>query len=405
MTRSSLLRHDQTLFRDPDVFELTFVLEHLHHRDARNSSGFSGRPSGMTGGQETKLTKNEAAALATVAQMGVEVFTVRQLRSALGLSYQKTRRLLNGYSSRGTPYSGLLEKCPAISLYEATVTEDGGCGVTARRREQYFTLDMEVYRAWSGGASVWLDEDPDADSNDSSFQQNDSNCCHREEAWNGEDSGNDGQDPDVDRSMYVHVQQNERTESMDGGASGDDRGACVSRIAVIQKEKLTYCGPNDKNKSILTPLNDSNCCQRAETCCHSLPAVNPADYIPLPVTKDEPCHICGRRPTSSVRRGGGGLYLCYDCLKKARRPAEAQPLPGVLDHRTFERVKVELGRCDICDTAKAVYRSREAQAKGWEERLSIGQEFEKTAGARVLCTAGAGGEREGGGAVIPIDLL
>jgi hypothetical protein len=107
MTRSSLLRHDQTLFRDPDVFEFTFVPEHLHRRDARNSSGFSGLPSGMTGGQETKLTKNEAAALATVERMGVEVFTVRQLQSALGLSYRKTRGLLNGYAAGGnlTPAS------------------------------------------------------------------------------------------------------------------------------------------------------------------------------------------------------------------------------------------------------------------------------------------------------------
>ncbi|KUK99945.1 MAG: Uncharacterized protein XE11_2593, partial [Methanomicrobiales archaeon 53_19] len=38
-----------------------------------------------------------------------------------------------------------------------------------------------------------------------------------------------------------------------------------------------------------------------------------------------------------------------------------RPLSGVLDPRTFARVKVELGRCDICDTGKAVYRSREAQ--------------------------------------------
>ncbi|HOI58138.1 MAG: AAA family ATPase, partial [Methanoculleus sp.] len=35
MTHSSLLRSDQTLFRDPDIFELTFVPEHLHHRDAQ----------------------------------------------------------------------------------------------------------------------------------------------------------------------------------------------------------------------------------------------------------------------------------------------------------------------------------------------------------------------------------
>jgi len=38
-----------------------------------------------------------------------------------------------------------------------------------------------------------------------------------------------------------------------------------------------------------------------------------------------------------------------------------RPLSGVLDPRTFARVRVDLGRCEICDTGKAVYRSREAQ--------------------------------------------
>lgn len=82
-----------------------------------------------------------------------------------------------------------------------------------------------------------------------------------------------------------------------------------------------------------------------------------------PAAKDEPCHICGRRPTSSVRRGGGGLYLCYDCLKAETQPGKVQPLPGVLDHRTFERTKVDLGRCTVCGAGKAVYRSREARTK------------------------------------------
>jgi cell division control protein 6 len=35
MTHSPLLRHDETLFRDRDAFEFTFVPEHLHHRDAQ----------------------------------------------------------------------------------------------------------------------------------------------------------------------------------------------------------------------------------------------------------------------------------------------------------------------------------------------------------------------------------
>jgi hypothetical protein len=51
------------------------------------------------------------------------------------------------------------------------VTEDGGWGATIRRREQYFTFDVEVYRAWSGGASVWLDNDPDDGSSAAYVQQ------------------------------------------------------------------------------------------------------------------------------------------------------------------------------------------------------------------------------------------
>jgi len=51
-------------------------------------------------------------------------------------------------------------------------------------------------------------------------------------------------------------------------------------------------------------------------------------------------------------------------------------LPDTLDHRTFEWLKVELGRCDVCGTGKAVYRSREAQAGVWEKRCSGGAEFE-----------------------------
>ena len=42
-------------------------------------------------------------------------------------------------------------------------------------------------------------------------------------------------------------------------------------------------------------------------------------------------------------------WRMHDCLSKAKRP-----LPGTLDHRTFERVKVEIGRCDICGERKAV---------------------------------------------------
>lgn len=35
------------------------------------------------------------------------------------------------------------------------------------------------------------------------------------------------------------------------------------------------------------------------------------------------------------------------------------PLPGVLDHRDFERVNKDLGKCDLCGEGRAVFSSRE----------------------------------------------
>jgi hypothetical protein len=155
--------------------------------------------------------------------------------------------------------------------------------------------------------------------------------------------------------MYLYVQQNERTESTSEATSDDKRGACVFRTAANEPVNSVHPVGNAVPGPNAAALIGSSCCQRAATAA----TINPADYIPLPAAKDEPCHVCGKRPTSSVRRGGGE-YLCYDCLKKAKR-SKAQPLPGVLDHRTFERTKVDLGRCDVCKELKAVYRSRETR--------------------------------------------
>jgi hypothetical protein len=71
-------------------------------------------------------------------------------------------------------------------------------------------------------------------------------------------------------------------------------------------------------------------------------------------------------------------WRMHDCLSKAKRP-----LPGTLDHRTFERVKVEIGRCDVCGERKAVYRSGEAQAKVCEGCYArLVREWNRGAGVR-----------------------
>ena len=115
---------------------------------------------GEAGGQETKLTRNESAALETIAKMGLEVFTVRELQDALGLSYHQTYRLLHGYTNSRATYTGILDKCPAVSLIDATVADEH-FGIEMKRREHYFSFDDRAYRDWMAKADVWIDDDPD----------------------------------------------------------------------------------------------------------------------------------------------------------------------------------------------------------------------------------------------------
>ena len=111
-----------------------------------------------TGGQETKQTRNEAAALSTMAKMGLQVFTIKNLQDALGLSYHQIYRLLKGYQNNKGSYQGILDKCPAVSYIDATVAEDL-YGVEVKRHEHYFSFDPILYKLWTAGSEIWLEDE------------------------------------------------------------------------------------------------------------------------------------------------------------------------------------------------------------------------------------------------------
>ena len=328
------------------------------------------------GGQESKMTKNEAAGLATIARMGWETFTIRMLQQATGLSYHQVRRILQGYTAKGTTYCGLLEKCPALSVVDATVVDDTS-GMVIRRHEAHFQSDAGCYREWVAGLAVWLEDDPDGpDDTPGDFGSpdvctfapdlhSDPACGANENALQNTDSSSIREIcteicTDTSSSLH-HLPGTESPTGRSGSPTPGARDICsgVNIPAICEDTHPIINPPPSRGLSgCKIECKDVQTSVKVQT----TPRVNPRDYIALPVAKDEPCHICGRRPTSSVLRGGGGKYLCYDCLSKAKRPAKVQPLPGVLDHRTFSRVRADLGRCDICGKGKTVYRSREAQA-------------------------------------------
>ena len=103
-------------------------------------------------------------------------FTIQDLQELTGWPYISIYRALKGYDSRGKNYTGLLEKCPAISFMGRTVTVSDEDGISIRRRTEAFSWSRELYRQWSFGGMCWLDhethDDHDNDDDDKSMDNN-----------------------------------------------------------------------------------------------------------------------------------------------------------------------------------------------------------------------------------------
>ncbi|MDE4908177.1 hypothetical protein L0665_06085 [Methanogenium marinum] len=277
-----------------------------------------------SGGQKTKQTRNEAAALETIMKMGLEIFTIRQLQQALGLSYQPTYRLLHGYTNNKATYTGILDKCPAVSLIDATVAEEI-CGIALKRREHYFSFDQEIYREWVEKADVWLDDT--------------------------DDEGNHSDPDDFTPSPGFHP-QNEKN-----GPSGDD---CIGAYSSKEVQYRDIC-----TDSKGTLHESAGSFSDVDTCGGTSPCLSDPEVCENECITSEKKQIT----TSIDKKGNIGQYNCKKETKKTcekmkinRLPGHTLPLPGILDHRDFERSSVSLGHCTLCGNGPALYQSKNQRA-------------------------------------------
>jgi len=281
---------------------------------------------GDTGAQETKQTRNEAAALASIAKMGLEVFTIKQLQEVLGLSYHQVYRLLKGYRNSRGLYTGILDKCPAVSYIDATVAEDI-YGMEVKHREHYFSFDIGLYKNWTARAEIWLEEELEEEQRRTGGSRNKRN----------DDTLAPGlQDTDVNEEDVDSCSESENEEEgTERGTSSDTSLHHLSGTHSMNKEMgddcscacVPGCGENKlPTGGMKSPLARSG--------------LQNGSLISTSIRKD-------------VQRKGKGV--------KSEKPFRVEPLPGLLDHRDFIRVKVVSGRCDICHEGAAVFRSAEKQ--------------------------------------------
>ncbi|MFA4826138.1 MAG: hypothetical protein WC593_13380 [Methanoregula sp.] len=303
---------------------------------------------GTAGGQESKMTKKESDLLAIIEKSKLWEFTIQDLQQYTGESYMGIYRMIKGYDSRGKNYTGLLEKCPALSFTDRTVSVNDDDGVTIRRRTEAFIWNREIYRHWSNGGACWLDRDPDNGDDAggagsftalqhvySSFTAsavNENGASSAPGSCNENDSDNNS----VQQELYL--QQNRNYGGNENAGKSSDPCLHNFQSAVNENRSSPRAAQNENPASSHNPMVYSTCCKRAEISPDpDPPAVNKgpprsikaSDYKKLDLPEpNTPCYVCGKngsrynekytkerrsRPKDQQR----ARRICKECYVKA----------------------------------------------------------------------------------------
>jgi len=342
---------------------------------------------GTAGGQESKMTKKESDLLGAIQKAGQLEFTIQDLQRFTGWSYSSIYKTVKGYDSRGKNYTGLLEKCPALSFTDRTVTVSEHEGYSVRRRTEAFEWDKELYRQWNGGGSCWLDRDP-KDGDGGSFAAllhisctlaataaNENGVPGASVSCNGTDIDNNSvlREGDLLQNRnYTATQQ-----------PGPDTQQCLHNSQFAANENRSP--PKPAGSENIAPSHPPiNCCNCSKPAANVQQTTDPAakddrtirarDYKPLePPELKTLCFACRRRGSwyvekltpyrnSRPREQQDARRICKACYKEAVRAEQmaSVPLPGTIDISRCSRITADIGKCSVCGIAKAVWIDREA---------------------------------------------
>jgi hypothetical protein len=341
---------------------------------------------GTAGGQESKMTKKESDLLVTIEKAALTEFTIQDLQRLTGWSYSCIYRTIKGYECRGKNYTGLLEKCPALSFTDRTVTISEEQGHSVRRRTDAFQWDRELYRQWNGGGACWLDRDPkNWGGSFAALQQVFStfaaNAANEKNDVSGSISGN-GTDIDNNSVLrYSALQHNENHGAPQ--QPGPDVTRCLhdSRNAANEDRSPPGAAQSPDIASQRVPIGCSICCKAAEKVLETPPSaakqnttIRAHDYKKL--NSSEPktaCYVCGRKGSwyiekyTTERQGRAkdqqeARRVCRSCFNDAVKVEQmaSVPLPGTVVVSRCSRVTVDVGKCTVCGLVKAEWIDREA---------------------------------------------
>jgi hypothetical protein len=349
---------------------------------------------GTAGGQESKMTKKESDLLVIIEKAVLTEFTIQDLQRLTGGSYLSIYRMIKGYDSRGKNYTGLLEKCPALSFTDRTVTMTEENGYSVRRRTEAFEWDRELYLQWMNGGACWLDHNPKNDDDDSShlsaISAGFSSFSATAENENGASSGPDSSKGGVCTNNSVLREGCFQQNRNHGGALKSEMNfpQYLHKVRSAENEKRSLPGSAQSGKpdAKSAPGSFSRRTKDAESVLKTGPgaekpeptrSILARDYKKLePPEPKTACYVCGKKGswfiekfTKERRARPKDLQdarrvcrSCYNDAVKAEQMASV-PLPGIVDVSRCTRVTADVGKCSVCGIAKAVWIDREAGVK------------------------------------------
>jgi hypothetical protein len=349
---------------------------------------------GTAGGQESKMTKKESDLLSVIEKAGLTEFTIQDLQRLTGGSYLSIYRMIKGYDSRGKNYTGLLEKCPALSFTDRTVTLTEESGYSIRRRTEAFEWDRELYRQWMNGGACWLDHNPKNDDGDSGrfqqFQQGFSSFSATAENENGASCGSDSsKEGDCTNNSVLREGRFQQNQNYGGALKSEMNSTQYlhnSRSAENEKRSLpgtAQSGKRDVNSasgSFSTRTKDAESVLKTESGAEKpepLRSIEARYYkkLELPEPKTA-CYVCRKKGSWFIEKftkerkarpkdQQDARRICRSCYNDAVKAEQVAsvPLPGTIDVSRCTRVTAEVGKCSVCGIAKAAWINREAGVK------------------------------------------
>lgn len=337
------------------------------------------------GSQMNKLTRQEADLLEAIRSMGRTEMTCTDLQRATGFSNSVVNKLLKGYITRGQVYSGLLEKCPAVSFLDRS-THQGGDGMTTSRRSQVYTFDSALYAGWDIGGEVWLAPEPDQNGPEDDADPPGSGvspCCgaaanlplerHTAEPCRSINPGDAAQNREI---LSYSLDSNDAaaiggiTASSGPSPHSGDPDPDPDRSAASPGQASSGGHIDDQGRY---PAAASSAAIPQDTAASQVPLPDSRDFIEVEGwPQKKPCIVCGRPYTQYQERmtrqrltepHRPNRMLCSTCYEAARvREALCvRTIPGVVAIGSMERLAVSSGRCPVCKTGAGIWYDRERQ--------------------------------------------